>query len=109
MQLANREMERACFRELQDSRLHEDSFRRCEPLLQRRTYDLTEAEFDLRNTEETWMLMRGESDNMLRLEAEMQSALATEHAKYLEAEALVSRLRQSEAVLYPWCPSCEWK
>ena len=26
----------------------------------------------------------------------MQSALATEHAKYLEAETLASRLRQSE-------------
>ena len=44
------------------------------------------------------MQMLAESDSMLRLEAEIQSALATESARYREAESMVSRLRQSEAV-----------
>ena len=96
VQLQNREMERAMFRALQSSRQHEDSFRRCESHLQQRIYDLTATETELRNTEESWMQMLAESDSMLRLEVQIQSALATESAKYLEAESLVSRLRQSE-------------
>ena len=94
--LSEFQLERACYREQQDCRFQENTFSRCESLLQRRTYELTETELELRNTEETWMRMRRETDAMLRLEAQMQSTLATEHAKYLEAEALVSRLRHSE-------------
>ena len=97
VQLQNREMERAMFRELQEARSHEDSFRRCESHLHQRIYDLMATETELRNTEESWMQMLDESESMLRLEARIQSALANESAKYLEAETLVSRLRESES------------
>ena len=102
VQLQNREMERAMFRELQEARSHEGSLRRCETLLHQRNYDYTETEVELRNTEEHWMQMLAESGSMLRLEVQIQSALANESAKYLEAETLVSLRRI-------WYLSCAWR
>ena len=95
--LTELQLERACHREAQNCRFEEDSLNRYESFMRRKLYDLAESEVELRNTEQSWMQMRAETDNMFRQEAQMQSAFATEHTKYLEAEALVSRLRQSEA------------
>ena len=61
-QLSERQIERARDREAQDCRLYEDSLDRCESLLRRKMYDLRETEFELRNTEDSWMKMLRESD-----------------------------------------------